>query len=199
MKLSFLHASFALLALAATAAADLNLKPRLVTVSYGSIPVRRAYFMDGDKKFAVTIDNQTELSARGDGAFFAFTSIPLGTVELRHSPIKAGTGFTEENISTYAKTAREMLAPSAEIWPEEPMQMSPLRINGWKSCRFNFVYRVGGSPIRADVTFIDLNEKEQIVVITGSTAETYAAVRERSEDIIRRWHEVTPEEELGIN
>jgi hypothetical protein len=199
MKTFFLRTSLALLALAATASADLSLAPRLVTVNYGAYPVRRAYFMDGDKKFAVTMDSQTELAPRGDGALFTFTKIPLGTMEFRRSPFKPGAGFTEENISTYAKAAREMLASTAEIWPEEPMQLTPFRINGWKSCRFNFVYRVGGSPVRADVTFIDLNEKQQIVIICGGQADTYSKVRDCSEDIIRRWHEVTPEEELGLN
>ena len=135
----------------------------------------------------------------GNGALFCFTRFPLATVELFRSPMKAGTGFSEENISDYAKAARQLLASTAEIWPEEPMVLDPLPINGWKSCRFNFFYRVGGSAVRADVTFIDLDEKDQIVVITGGTTNSYASVRSRSDDIIRRWHEVTPEEESGVN
>ena len=199
MKKPFLTTSIALLLLAAQAFSGLVLTPRLVTIDYGGTPVRRAYFMDGEKKFAVTMDHETELSARGDGALFCFTKLPLATVELRHSPMKAGSGFSQENISEYAKAARQLLAPTAEVWPEEPMVLDPLPINGWKTCRFNFFYRVGGSPVRADVTFIDLSEKEQIVVITGGSASDYARVRSRSDDIIRRWHEVTPEEESGVN
>lgn len=195
MKYSLL----ALILLSMPALAELSLTPRIMTLDYGGTPVRRAYFMDGTKKFAVTIDNETELSAQGEGAILRFTRIPLATVELRRSPMKAGVGFSQENISEYAKVARQLLASTAEIWPEEPMLLEPLPINGWKSCRFNFFYRVGGSPVRADVTFIDLNDKNQIVVITGGSANSYASVRSRSDDIIRRWHRVTPEEELGVN
>jgi hypothetical protein len=199
MKKQLLTTSIALLLLAAQGSSGIVLIPRLVTLDFGGVPVRRAYFMDGEKKFAVTMDNETELSPHGDGALFCFTRLPLATVELRRSPIKAGTGFTELNIADYAKVARQFLAASAEVWPAEPMVLNPLPINGWKTCRFNFVYYVGGSPIRADVTFIDLNDKDQIVVITGSTANNYASVRSRSDDIIRRWHEVTPEDERGVN
>lgn len=199
MKNPLLATSIALLLLASQGSAELTLTPKIVTLDFAGVPVRRAYFMDGTKKFAVTMDNETELSAHGNGALFCFTRFPLATVELFRSPMKAGTGFSEENISDYAKAARHLLAATAEIWPEEPMVIDPLPINGWKSCRFNFFYRVGGSAVRADVTFIDLDEKEQIVVITGGTANSYANVRSRSDDIIRRWHEVTPEEESGVN
>jgi hypothetical protein len=170
-----------------------------MTLDLGGNAVRRACFMDGDKKFAVTMDNETELSPQGDGAIFRFTRLPLATVELRRSPMKSGLSFSQENISDYAKAARQLLASTAEIWPEEPMVMDPLPINRWQTCRFNFFYRVGGSPVRADVTFIQLNSVDQIVVITGASASNYAAVRSRSDDIIRRWHLVTPEEELGVN
>lgn len=199
MKKQILTASIALVLLASTATSGLVLTPRLVTLDFGGVPFRRAYFMDGEKKFAVTMDNETELSAQGDGAIFRFTRIPLATVELHHSPLKAGTGFSEENIALYAKTARQFLAANAEVWPEEPVTLDPLPINRWKTCRFNFFYHVGGSPVRADVTFIDLNPREQIVVVTGGAANSYPLVRSRSDDIIRRWHEVTPEIESGVN
>lgn len=199
MKTTFLSASIALLLVAAQASAELMLTPRLVTIEYGGVPVQRAYFMDGQKKFAVTIDSETELVSHGEGALFRFSRIPLATVELRRSPMKAGKGFSPENIADYTKLARQFLPANAEVWTEEPIFLDPLPINRWKTCRFNFFYRVGGSPIRADVTFIELNAKDQIVVITGATASTYAKVRYRSDDIIRRWHEVTAEEESGAN
>lgn len=199
MKNPLLLSTTALLLLVAQGSSDLILKPRLVTVDFAGTPVRRAYFEDGKKKFAVTIDNETELSEHGNGALFSFKKIPLATVELRRSPVPPGIPFTEEHIAEYAKAARGLLASNAEIWVEQPMQLDPLPINDWKTCRFFFYYRVGGSPIRADVTFIELDSREQVVVITGATGNDYAAVRERSDDIIRRWHEVTPENERGIN
>lgn len=199
MKKTLLTTATALLLFASPATPGLVLTPRLVTLDFGGVPVHRAYFMDGDKKFAVTMDNETELSAHGDGAIFRFSRIPLATVELHPSPLKAGTSFAPENITQYTKAARQFIAANAEVWSEEPVVFEPLPINGWKSCRFNFFYHVGGSPIRADVTFIDLNPREQIVVVTGGTANSYANVRSRSDDIIRRWHEVTPEVESGVN
>jgi hypothetical protein len=199
MKKTILATSLALLALAAPGRPELSLTPRLVTLDFAGHSVRRAFFMDGTKKFAVTLDSETEMNPQAGGVLFCFTRLPLATVELRRSPVQAGVPFSQENISSYAKAARQLLAPSAEIWPEEPMVMDPLPINGWKTCRFNFFYRVGGSPIRTDVTFIELSERDQIVLITGASADHYAAVRSRSDDIIRRWHEVTPEDERGVN
>lgn len=199
MKTTPLTASIAFLLLASQISASLVLTPQMVTIDFGGVPVRRAYFVDGDRKFAVTMDNETELTSHGGGALFRFSKIPLATVELRRSPIQAGTPFSQANITDYAKTARQFLASTAEVWPEEPVVFDPLPINGWKTCRFNFLYHVGGSPVRADVTFIDLNAQDQIVVITGATAGSYPLVRSRSDDIIRRWHEVTPEEERGVN
>lgn len=199
MKRTLLTASIALVLSTDPGFSELTLRPRLVTMDFGGTPVRRAYFMDGGKKFAVTLDNETELAPQGDGALFSFKKIPLATVEFRRSPIPAGTPMTEENIAAYAKAARMLLAQGAEIWPEEPMALDPLPINDWKTVRFNFFYRVGGSPVRTDVTFIELTERDQIVVITGANAHDYTAVRSRSDDIIRRWHEVTPEIESGVN
>ncbi len=199
MKRHILTASICLLLTVATGSSELNLSPRLVTLDFGGTPVRRAYFMDGEKKFAVSIDNETELIPQGEGALFRFARLPLATVEMRRSPMKAGIPFSPEIIAEYAKAARQLLAPGAQIWPEEPMNLDPMPINDWKTCRFNFFYHVGGSPIRTDVTFIDLDAKNQIVVITGGRADNYSVVRARSDDIIRRWHEVTPEEERGIN
>jgi hypothetical protein len=199
MNKSLLSMPIALLLLGAQASSDLVLTPRLITLDFAGVPVRRAYFMDGEKKFAVTMDNETELAAQGDGALFRFTQLPLATVELHRSPIKAGTGFSEENVAVYARAARQFVAAVAEVLPEQPVVLDPLPINGWKSCRFNFTYRIGGAPVRADVTFIDLNAKDQIVVITGSSERDYASARLRSDDLIRRWHEVTPEEESCVN
>jgi hypothetical protein len=199
MKRTILTAFLALLLTLSPAFAELSLSPRLVTLDFAGNPVRRAYFMDGNKKFAVSLDNETELVTQGDGALFRFSKLPLATVEMRRSPVKPGTPFTPEVISQYAKVARELLAPGAQIWPEEPMVLDPLPINDWKTCRFNFFYHVGGSPVRTDVTFIEMDEKTQIVVITGGRADDFSVVRARSDDIIRRWHEVTPEAELGLN
>ena len=105
MKRIALGTALALLLTVATGSSELNLKPRLVTMDFAGHAVRRAYFMDGDKKFAVTLDNDTEMTPHGEGALFCFKKIPLATVELRRSPIKAGTPINEQTISAYAKAA----------------------------------------------------------------------------------------------
>lgn len=183
----------------ATATAELSLTPKLVTIDFSGTPVKRAYFMDGEKKFAMTMNNETTLEAKGSGAIFRFSKLPQASVELRRSPLPAGMSFDEAGMVKLAKAAREILPQGAEIWLEQPFVTEPFPINDWKSCRFNFVYLVGGTSVRADVTFIDLDPHTQIVVIAADRQGTYGKTRELADDLIRRWHEVTPASELGIN
>ena len=45
------------------------------------------------------------------------------------------------------------------------------------------------SPVRADVTFIDLNPQEQIVVVTGGAANSYASAPDPRQGQVAGWVE----------
>ena len=101
--------------LASFALGEVDLKPRFYTVNLGGYTIRRPYFADGDKKFAVTIDSDTEVAEDNGGAVFRFKSIPQASVELRKSPVAAARGFGREILQDYNRLAQSMLGATASI------------------------------------------------------------------------------------
>jgi hypothetical protein len=199
--LSFMRHAITILALGLTAAvsavADIDLTPRFMVIGGGL--VNRAYFADGNKQYAVTLDSETKLSADEGGALFKFTNITQATMRLRRSPIAKPPAFDAESLPEYTKAAAALLPGAAEEVTLESQADNVLPINRWKSCRFVYTYRLGGVAFEESITFLNLDSGDQIVVQTGSQRKDFPAVAERADDIIRRWHQVQPGDEVGLN
>ncbi len=179
------------------AAADVDLTPRTVNVGGGLI--HRAYFADGDKQFAVTIDGETTLSGDNGVAVFRFTNVSQASMTLRRSPFQKPAPFTADALPDYTKAALAMLPTAAEgveiTWQGENV----FPINQWKSYRLVFRYRVGGIGYDESITYLVLDSGQQIVIQTGAQRKDFPVIAERADDTIRRWHLVTPVDEAGIN
>lgn len=183
---------------AAVVRADLDLTPRFALTGGGKL--RRAYFQDGEKQFAVSLDAETTVAADDKGAVFRFEGIPQASLALRKSPMaKTPPPFGPETMPEYAKAAAELLPPAAEAVVADAPVMDVLPVNRWKSCRFVYQYKVGGAGYTESVTFLTLETGQQIVIQAGSRARDFAAVAARADDILRRWHEVLPGDEAGAN
>ena len=83
---------------AVSAFGDVDLAPRFYTVNFGTNTVRVPYFVDGDKKYAILVDGETEVTGERGGALFRFSSIPQATVQWSRSPFPATTGFGAEAL-----------------------------------------------------------------------------------------------------
>ncbi len=191
-------ATLASLALAGTVLA-IDLTPRFITTHVDGVPIRRPYFSDRDKKFAVTIDQETELREYEGSASFNFSKFPRAVMRLRPSPLKTEIIFDELNLPRYRRAALGLLMQGAEKSVIELEQANVMPINDWQSHRFVITYEVAGSKMRESVMFLNLDPQQQIVVQIRARETDFAMVAARSEDILRRWHEVAPGAEFAGN
>jgi hypothetical protein len=177
--------------------AELDLRPKRTNIGNGLI--QRAYFTDGNKQFSVTIDGLTELKESEGGALFRFTNLSQATMRLQKSPFAKPLPFDEASLPLYAKAAAEMLPKDSQELVPTPPKANVLPVNRWKSYRFEYRHRIGGLAFCESITFLNLDANVQIVIRTGSREKDFPAVSSRADDIIRRWDEVQPDDEQGLN
>lgn len=197
MKRSLSIVGFALLGTCAWA--DIELHPRYVTVELGGATIHRAYFADGDKNYAVTIDGETEVIDGKGGGVFRFKSYEGAEFSLRPSPLTVAVPFNAEKLPDYLKAARKILGESAMITKESPVVLDVLPINGWSSCRYSFQYQISGISYAADVTFLNISETQQVVLVADAKEKDFEQIRARADKIMKRWHRVLPGDEEGLN
>lgn len=185
-----------LLVHAISANAQLDLKPHYFKA--GGI-VGRAYFADGDKKYAVTLDSETQLSEADGGALFRFTNVPQATMLLRNTPLPKVLPFDAASLPEYLKAAQALLPHLAEEVTLDAQAANVLPINKWRTYRFVFSYLIAGSQVKESITFLNLDDGQQIVVQTGSRKNAFDGIASRADDIIRRWHEMLPGSENELN
>lgn len=177
----------------------LDLTPRHVAIQMGEAVIHRVHFRDGDKHFAVTINSDVEILGAANSAIFRFKTIPLAEMSLRQSTIKPTVPFSPEALTDYQRVARQQLGATAEIIAEAAPEFDVLPTNGWKSCRLNFTTKQPGFAFKTDVTFLNLNSEQQIIIVTTSKETDFPEVQARARKIMTRWHEVLAGDEQGLN
>jgi hypothetical protein len=174
------------------AATAIDLTPRYATTDADGISISRPYFADGDKRYAVTVDSETQLVAFDNSTVFNFTKFPHAVMRLRQSPLKAETPFDGEGLASYREAATRMLLNGAENPVIESETSNVMPINHWTSRRFTFTYGFLGAQMRETVTFLNLDAKQQVVFQIRADKASFPTVSARAEDIIRRWHLLVP-------
>ena len=192
-------ASLAVASLMATALAEVDLTPHYYTVSLGGSQLRRCYFADGDKKFAVTVDQETEIVSEGKGALFRFSTLPQASIQLKTSPVPAKSGFGQETLTAYNKAAQSLIDPTAREVSSEAGGLDVLPFNGWRSYRINFAYSIAGSRIRQSYTFMNMSAEQQVLIVVTAREKDFTEVASRADDIFRRWHRILPGDEKELN
>jgi hypothetical protein len=177
--------------------AELDLRPKRTNVGNGLI--QRAYFTDGNKQFSVTIDGLTELDESEGGALFRFTNLSQATMRLQKSPFAKPLPFDDASLPLYAKAASEMLPKNSQELVLIRQTPNVLPVNRWKSYRFEYRHQIGGVTFCESITFLNFDPNVQIVIRTGCRDKDFPAVSSRADDIIRRWDEVQPNDEQGLN
>ena len=176
-----------------------DLVPHYISTVTDGVAIRRPYFADGGKKYGVKIDSETKLTAFEGGALFRFDKFPEATMRLRSSPISAPGAFGPETLEHYQQVAQTLLPAGAEEVALAESVLNPLPINGWQSYRVTCSYRVANETRRQSVIFLNLKPTEQILVQTDSAERSFNEVSARVFNIIRRWHEIVPEDEQPYN
>lgn len=184
--------SILILCLGALPVIALDFSPRFVTTVSDGVAIRRPYFADGDKKYSVTLNMETELTPFEDGALFRFVKLSHAEMRLRPSPLSVDLKFAPENQEAYEEAAKKLLPPDAEGVVLDQVTQNPLPINGWSGVRFTFHYRMPMGEVRESITFLNILPTDQVVIQTGSMAKDFPDVSDRAFDIIRRWHELDP-------
>lgn len=179
-----------LLALAALPVAALDLTPSFATTDADGATISRPYFMDSGRKYAVTLNSETELTAFEDGCIFRFTRVHGAAMRLRPSPVGAAVKFGPETMDRYEQSARSLLPRNAANVALEGQKTNPLPINGWTSHRFIYRYTMPSGDTRESVTFLNILPGTQIVIHVYSPAGSFADASARAHNIIRRWHEL---------
>ena len=178
------------LAASALPAFALDLSPQFVTTVEDGKAYRRPYFSDGDKKYTVSLDTETELTADADGALFRFVKFSRADMRLRPSPLSVDVKIEPGNQEQYESAARKLLPVGAKDIVLDQVTSNPEAISGWTSVCFTFHYSASGTEVRESVTFMNLLPKTQVVVQTSSTTKDFAEATFRAFDTIRRWREL---------
>ncbi len=189
------YLSITLLAGLTLSANATDLTPHYISHLDDGVVINRPYFADGGKKFGIKVDGDTKLTASDGGALFRFDKIPEATMRLRSSALPAQTGFAPETFEIYRQAALALMPPGATAIEIVGNEANPYPINGWSSLRLTFAYRIADTARRQSVTFLNLKPTEQIVIQTAANEATFDEVSARTFNIIRRWHEIVPEEE----
>ena len=179
-----------LFVLSALSASALDLSPNFATVFSDGINIRRPYFSDGAKKYAVTLNAETELVSYEDGALFKFIKLKHAEMRLRPSSFGVETKFGPDTLDRYQEAARKLLPQLAESVVLIQQTKNPLPINGWESHRFVFKYTTATGEVRESITFLNITPSQQVIVQVYAGEKDFADASDRGNDIIRRWHEL---------
>lgn len=176
-----------------------DLTPHFIDQNRDGVMIRCPFFTDGSRKFGIRIDAETKLSAFEGGALFRFDKMPEASMRLRRSPVFAETGFGSETFAGYQQAARSFLPPGATEVALVENEANPLPINHWSSLRITYFYQIANQAHRQSATFLNLKPTEQIVVQTTADERNFEDVSNRAFGIVRRWHEILPEEAEPFN
>lgn len=175
----------------------LDLTPRWIDTAIDSVPKRQLYFADGDKKFMLSIDRETEVAARFGGTNFRFPKFSDIDFLILPSRLNPAVPFNEAKLVDYREAARSLLPPRARSVETVEEQSNPIPINQWKSFRVKLRFTMNARAYSQEVTFINVNERDQMVVVTASPERDWAEATERSWQILRSWQEMLPGDEAG--
>ena len=181
-----------LLALPLFRAAAIDLTPRWTDTTIDGIPQRHLYFADGSQKFLLSIDKETEVSARYGGADFRFPKFPDIDLIVMPSSFTPNIPFDETKLDEYRNAAKKLLPASAHTPEIKEEKSNPLPINNWKSFRVELHFTMNSRAFIQTVTFLNLNERDQILVVTSAPEKDWNEAGERSWQIVRSWQEMLP-------
>lgn len=177
------------------APAAVDFTPRFIDLFVEGTTVRRLYFANDDKKYTLSLNTETEVTPDAGGAIFRFKKVPDATFLIarsRHSPQDKFEGMSLERYRESAKRLLPVLGRGSVI-REETSDVYP--INDWTSYRIVIAFDVGAVRHFQSVTFINLDESDQVVLVTSAPEKDFEEAAHRSYQIFRTWQEMLPGDE----
>jgi hypothetical protein len=171
---------------------EISWNVRLIQTSAEGILLQRAAFSDGEKDYGLSIDSETTAEVIGSGTRFTFKGVPSATFEIQPSPIAPVLPINGETIERYRAAARMRIPSGVGSVTNLEETLDPLNINRWQSFRVAFTFSQHGQKVRKSVTFLTLANGQQALIETSAYEAEYGPAMERSEYLIRSWHELVP-------
>jgi hypothetical protein len=185
------------LVLAFSAASALNLQPQETTVEKDGPPVRRYFFLNGNKKVLFRIDGRMSVSGSANQAVFRFSDIRNGTMRLTKSGMNPQTNFDEKNLELYRVAARGFVPGQATDVQIIEEKSDAIPINGWVNHQFVMSYKVFGVSYHQSITFFNYNATEQLVFDVMSEEHDYEKTYARSYSVLNSLSDYVPARAAG--
>jgi hypothetical protein len=175
----------------------IDLSPRWIDTYAEGLTFRRLYFASDDgQKITVRTSADTETSAGFGGTVFRFPKFPETTVILTRSSLSPEAHFSDlQTLDRYREAARHLLPAGAKASEIREEVQNPLPINHWQSYRVLISFPLNGQSHLQSVTFLNLNEREQITLVTTALENQWEEAEARSFRIIRTWQPLLPGDE----
>lgn len=106
------------------------------------------------------------------------------------SPFTPEAPFDPAHLPRYAELAELYLPKGGNGMKLEAEEDNVYPMNNWVCHRYTFSCGFYGMAMKDTVTFLNLNDKEQIVIHVSSREPDFKAMAGRSWQIIRSWHEI---------
>ncbi len=174
-------------------AVDFTPRYREVTISSGQV-AKRLFFQGETGKYTLFAPQDTNMDGESNALRFTFDTLESSTLVFQRSTLNPEVEFGNEQ---YLREVERLLPATASEVTLIEEGANPLANPDWKGHRYLFSCKLPGNNLRVEVLFVNLNTKEQIVIITTAYSEVFKSAREAASRIIRSWSPVT-EEELSI-
>ncbi len=180
------------------APAGIDLTPRFIDTFIDGTAFRRLYFTDGDKKFVVSLNRETEVTPESGGSLFRFQKVPGAAFLVVRSRLSPTDKFEGAALERYRESAKRLLPVQGRRSEIREEIANPFPINDWVSYRIILTYEIGTERHLQSVTFLNLNETDQVALITSAPEPYYEEAAHRSHQIFRTWQEMLPGDEKPV-
>jgi len=174
-------------------ASTVDLTPRYLETEVDGHKSRRLYFLEEKRKIGLSLDQETVVAVEAAGVIFRFPKLPDTSFKIATSPLTPEDAMSEAEVLKRYRAAALAFVPVGATEAKVVEEVTdPLPINHWESHRFLVSYQAGAIVMRLGVTFLNVNPKSQLVLITSASPRAFSEAADRSFQIIRSWHEILP-------
>ena len=175
----------------------LELTPHFSARYAAGVAIFRPYFVDGIRKFTVTLPADTDVWDGDGGVVFRFKKMDQAFLALRKSPLTPERPFDGQSAEAYRDAALRSVPSGATNLVIESEIFDPFPINQWKSHGVIVSYHNSGWAVRQCVVFLNFSGKQQILFITSALEKSFDEALALSWGIIRSWRTMVPGEDLS--
>lgn len=190
--------AFAALLCPQLATAGIDLTPRYIDTYLEGVVFHRLYFTDGEKKFVLSLNRETEVTPDSGGALFRFPKVPDATFLVIRSRLSPTDKFEGATLERYRESAKRLVPVSGRGSAIREEISNPFPINNWVSHRIILTYEIGAVKHVQSVTFLNLNETDQVALITSAPEKDFEEAAHRSHQIFRTWQPMLPGDEKPV-